>query len=186
MRKKLILLSLLVFVGGLVTAYAQEETVVVKKSSLTTEQIKMLEQEQSLTETKETVEKYSEIVGIGKEIGIAINDGLTAVVGASEKFGKTDVGKFTMLIIGWKFLYKDIISIIIGMLLLILVNIIIFKSYRNLCTHKVKKIGAWYQFWVTKEYEIVEGAEWEGVEFVKLLLIGFVALSFVIAYSFMF
>lgn len=186
MRKKLILLSLLVFVGGLITAYAQEETVVVKKSSLTAEQIKMIEQEKALSETKENVEKYNEIAGIGKEIGIAINDGLNAVVGSAEKFGKTDVGKFTMLIIGWKFLYKDAVGILIGLLCLILVNTIIFRSYRNLCTRKIRKTGAWYQFWVTKEYEIINAPEWEGVEFVKILLIGFVALSFVIGYNFMF
>lgn len=178
MRNKLFLLVLML--GSFLSIYAQEETVVIKKSSLTAEQLQTIESENAVKK----IENYSKIVGIGKEIGVAINDGLNAVVGSAEKFGKTDVGKFTMLIIGWKFLYKDVIAILIGILSLILVNTIIFRSYRNLCVRKIRKTGAWYQFWVTKEYEIIDAPEWEGVEFVKILLIGFVALSFVIAYNF--
>lgn len=182
MKKQIILLMLLFTV--VLSTYSQEETVVVKKYALTTEQLKSIEQEQSLQETKQTVEKYGEIAGLGKEIGVAINDGLNAVVGASEKFGKIDVGKFTIMIIAWKFLYKDFIGIFIGVFLLLIVNVLIFKSFKSFTIHRQKTSGAWYQFWVVKEYKIIEPDDSDGVEFVKILHIAFSCISFAIAYGF--
>jgi hypothetical protein len=165
-----------------VTSYAQDETVQIKKTDLTTEQLAKLQVE----ETKQKIVSYGEIAGFGKEIGIAINDGLNAVVDVSQKFAGTDVGKFTIAIIGWKLLYKDFIQILLGLLFVVFVNILIFKYHKTLRPHKVLKKGAWYQFWVTKEYDYVEPDEFEGIEAIKILLIAISMGSFGFTYLIMF
>lgn len=58
--------------------------------------------------------KGQEWIGIGKEIGIATREGLTAVVDTAEKFGSTKVGTFVMVMIAWKIMAKDVLGIIIG------------------------------------------------------------------------
>jgi hypothetical protein len=184
--KKIFLLFVLLL-GLVFTSYAQnEETVTVKKSDLTAQQLAKVNAETAIVETQTAVQKYGYMAGVGKEVGVAIRDGLSSVVDVSDKFSKTDVGKFTMVIIAWKFLYKDIVRILIGILFIVLLTWIIFKSYRNLIPHKERKSGVWYQFWVTKEYEIIQPNDFEGREFVKVLLLFLMAGGFGIGYAIMF
>lgn len=178
--KKLLLLLVLLFSFSI--SYAQEETVQIKKSELTLDQLKSLE----LQETEKKIESYSKMAGFGKEIGIAINDGLNAVVDVSQKFSTTDVGKFTIMIIGWKLLYKDLVRIFLGLFFIVVATWFTFLQYRKLVPHKIRTKGAWYQFWVYKEYQIVKPDDFDGIEFVKVLLILFLMGSFGITYAIMF
>lgn len=184
MKTKLFIL--LTFIGLSLTSYSQNETVTINKSDLTPEQVQKLDKEKQLEQTKQTVENYSKMAGFGKEIGVAIRDGLNAVVDVSDKFSKTDVGQFTMTIIAWKLLYKDIVQIILGLLTIAVINYFIFIYYRSLSTHSVRKKGAWYQFWVTKEYEIIEESEFEGRQFIRFFLMVAIGCSFGIGYMIMF
>src|SRR3990167_5709437 len=49
-------------------------------------------------------------VGVGKEVGEAVSGALGAVVDKAEHFGKSDVGRFTMLLVAWKLLGKDLLD----------------------------------------------------------------------------
>ncbi len=59
--------------------------------------------------------------GMGKEIGEAISTGLMAVVAASDKFGKSEVGYFTMAMIGFSILGKPIMAFILEIVISILI-----------------------------------------------------------------
>jgi len=165
-------------------AQQQEEYVSVPKSQLTEQQKQSLES-QTLQEKIETYAKWS---GVGKEIGVAVREGLTAVVDVSTKFAGTDVGKFTMVLIAWKVVGKDVTSLFLGVLLIIVFNYILFKVYRNtFVTHRVRKSGVWWKFWEPSEYVIVEPQDWEGSGFISTIIYPvFVVASFGIAYAIMF
>ena len=97
------ILTLILIVGQPI--YAQSQTVdnrvVVDKSILTPDQLAKLQADALTNQVVEQVSTYSKIAGVGKEVGIAVREGLTAVVDIADKFGGTDVGKFTMVMIAW-------------------------------------------------------------------------------------
>lgn len=97
-----------------------------------------------LQKVKETTEKMQSIAvnaeAIGKSIGGAMREGLGALTEESNKFAKTDVGKFTAVIIAWKVLGKDATTLIgqaVGMVVLVSVFIIFIIfwawSFKRLC-----------------------------------------------------
>jgi hypothetical protein len=58
-------------------------------------------------------------IGIGREIGTAINEGLGAVVDKAEKFGTTKVGTFVMFMVAWKIIGRDVLGVVLGVPFLI-------------------------------------------------------------------
>lgn len=104
-----------------------EETYSLPKSQLTTEQIKAIEQ----AELEKKLEHYGNWVGVGGEVGEAIKEGLNSVVDVADKFGTTDVGKFTMYLIAWKVAGKDIIRILLGIVFAFILTIFMFRSARK-------------------------------------------------------
>lgn len=101
------------------------------KLPLTSEQLQTLEELKKLGMTIQmpdslTQGKYS---GLGKEIGLAVGNSLSAVNKEVAAFGESKVGKFTMLIVAWKILGEDVkgfteavFGIFIGVPLLIAFN----------------------------------------------------------------
>lgn len=71
---------------------------------------------------KESIEKentYKTIgkwAGLGKEIGEGVNSALMAIEGSATRISETTLGKTAMNVVVWKFVGKDIIRIIIGIL----------------------------------------------------------------------
>jgi hypothetical protein len=125
-------------------------------------------------------------VAVGKEIGIGVKESLMAVVDVADKFGGTRVGNFTMLMVAWKILYKDLIRILLGLIFLAVVPTIIWKAYRRLCTRKILLKSNGWQFWLPKEYTLINAPDWEGVEFVKVVLLLMIIASFGLTYAIMF
>lgn len=82
------------------------------------------------TSTPETVQKW---VGIGKEVGAAMNAGLGAVVDNAEKFGKSDVGKYTMWLIMWRLFGRDLFNTGLVAVLVAAALAILVWSYRRSC-----------------------------------------------------
>ena len=78
-----------------------------------------------------TVNKYGEYAGLGKEIGIAINESLKAVEGSAERISKTDLGKTAITIVVWKVLYKDVLGIVVGTVLLSVSIVFVFRAIRK-------------------------------------------------------
>lgn len=72
-------------------------------------------------------------VGIGKEIGEAVNASLGAVVGQAENFGKTSVGRFTMFLVAWKIVGASILHVIGGIGLWLFSTVVMMWSYRRTC-----------------------------------------------------
>lgn len=97
MRNLLLILSLL-----MAPLFAQPITVTVDKS-----QLKDLD-------TATTVEKVGAWVGLGKEVGLAVKEGLGALTEETEKFSKTSPGKLTMFIILYKTIGTDLVQLIVG------------------------------------------------------------------------
>lgn len=163
------------------------EKVVVNANDLTPEQLIKINEQKKIDAVEQKIETYGKWVGVGGEIGVAIKDGLNAVVDVSDKFGKTDVGRFTMIMIAYKIMGKDIIRIFIGLLFILLFTFFIFRYYRT--TFLVQKIviedNGW-KFWLPKKYELREPDTYEGYQFVKFLtLVAFVG-GYGIAYAIMF
>ena len=111
-----IVLFLLVLVPtmGLAQQTQHEETVTVPKSMLSPAQRQQIE----IDSIKQRVEMYGKWVGIGHEIGEAVNGALHAVTTQTAEFAKTDVGRITMILVAWKVMGKDFVRMVIGLLLL--------------------------------------------------------------------
>jgi hypothetical protein len=163
---------------------APQETVTIPKSELTSDQLKKIEMDNQI----EKIKQYGEWVGVGKEVGVAVREGLTAVVDVADKFGNTDVGKFTMIMVAWKILGEDIIKIILGIAFLIIVNTFIFKVYKTkFMTYRIRESGVWWKFWEESKYIMNKpSSRYDGIEFVRLIYIALVGVSFLITYALMF
>lgn len=126
-----------------------------------------IENQMKTTEMVKKIEQYGKWAGVGKEVGIAINEGLTAVVDVADKFGKTNVGQITIGLIVWKVIGKDIVRLIIGLIILfVLLSVIIHSYYRTIISPiRTKKIlkskkGWWFLSKKEFQYEKVD-ISWE-------------------------
>lgn len=99
---------------GLAQQTQQEETVTVPKSMLSSAQRQQVE----IDSIKKRAEMYGKWVGIGREVGEAVNGALHAVTTQTAEFAKTDVGRFTMVLVTWKVMGKDFVRMAVGLLLL--------------------------------------------------------------------
>lgn len=109
--------------------------------------------------TPEKVNKYAEM---GKGLGVAINEGLGAVTKNVEQFAQTSAGKWLMVLITWKVMGNDAVSLVkstvrfatgIGLLL---IGVPFFAYiYRRNCVSTpllVSKTKVWF-LTVKKEYK---------------------------------
>ena len=160
----------------------QPETVTINKSDLTATQLAKIAADEQMAK----IETYGKWVGIGNEIGIAIKDGLNAVVDVSEKFGNTKVGTFTMYLIAWKVAGKDFVRIFLGLIFAVVITFLIFRSLRKMYPYKIPKRNRGIKFWETIEYEIIHPEDFEGTEVMKLILICMLIGSYGITYAIMF
>ena len=106
MKKILIVFAVLILLAAACcpncAAQAQEpEKITVKTSDLTVDQLAKIKAQAEVESLQKKLETYGKWVGVGGEIGNAVKESLNAVVDVSDKFGKTDVGKFTMLMVAW-------------------------------------------------------------------------------------
>ena len=140
------IMTLLIAVSAPST-YAQvtSDKVTISKSDLTPQQIASIEAQAQVDKANAEVAKlqkkletYGDWVGVGGEIGSAVKEGLTAVVDVADKFGKTDVGKFTLVMVAWKVMGKDIVQITLGLLFFaVFTSVLIWITKRTLTSKKV-------------------------------------------------
>ena len=85
-------------------------------------------------EVENTIDKASKYTSIGKEIGIAVNETLNALESGAQKISNTRLGRIAIAILVWKLLYKDVLSIVVGAILLIvsIKNYIKWRSFRKI------------------------------------------------------
>lgn len=144
--KKLFFIPLIVAMS-ITSLFAQvDDRIVVNKKDLPPDLVQQLE-------SKKDLEKYAEYVGVGKEIGIAISEGLKAVVDEADHFSNTNVGLFTMILIGWSIVGRDLVQIIIGVPIFFIGLFIMIRYYRKTYfTQKVVTEKSGFFLWPTKKY----------------------------------
>jgi hypothetical protein len=117
------------------------------------------QKDMEIAKLENKIKQYGDWVGVGGEVGQAIEEGLSAVVGVADQFGKTDVGKFTMVLIAWKVMGHDIVRILLGIAFFAVLVTLLRRFYRNtIADHKVLTKRTPQGFWKRNinEYEIVE------------------------------
>gem|GEM_PF-3105559 len=77
---------------------------------------------------KRTSEK---VVGISREIGIAMNEALSSLTKHSEELAHTGVGQFTLFIVAWKIMGRDFSGLVLGFPLLLCLFILFISYWRK-------------------------------------------------------
>ncbi len=138
------------------TTTNKTEMVSIPKDQLT-EQQKMAVAAQN---TKESIEAIGKYAGIGKEVGEAVNNGLSALTHQVDTFANTKVGKFTMFMIAYKIMGKDIIQMCVGfpfLLFTIIFSVIYYcQNIKNKRVVKSETCDAITGKVIDKEYETLE------------------------------
>lgn len=116
--------------------YAQNDSLImVKKSDLPATLVKQLEVKNQIETNVEMAGKFA---GVGREVGVAVREGLSALNEESNKFADTKVGTFVMFIIAFKVMGYVVIQFIIGVPLIIIGTFVfIFYFMRNCVDKKV-------------------------------------------------
>ena len=134
--KPLVIISLivaLVVAPSAPPAWAQSnDRITVKKSDLPPDLLKKIEVESK-------IQTYGAWVGIGKEVGTAVNEGLSALTKNADDFAKTGVGKFTMVMIAWKVMGWHLVHVLGGTVFFIVgMLVFVWSFWLNCRTRRVR------------------------------------------------
>ena len=133
MKRIALLFALLLAVMPVESVQSQtqqkDEIVSIRKSELTPQQAASIEQQNM----QNKIETYGKWVGLGKEVGEAVNGSLSALSTQADNFAKTGVGKFTMVLVAYKVVGDDILDVLITVPLMIVMTLIFIWSYRKSC-----------------------------------------------------
>jgi hypothetical protein len=165
--KRLIVLSALfsivsfpAFAGQQAPQPAPAEMVMVKKSDLTADQLAKVQ----ANEVREQLGAYSEYAQMGRGIGMAFGEALRSVKDVTLELAGTDVGKYAMILIAWKVMARDVISMgdmvfgyAMGPFFFVIGTSILLWSYRRQCVpRRIVKKSTREGWKVTREYEMFE------------------------------
>jgi hypothetical protein len=164
-------------VSAFVNTNNDDGAVSVPKSMLTEQQKSELAKQEAYSNLQ-TAAGY---VGLGKEIGEAVDSSLSSLTSRAEEFANTKVGIFTMIMVAYKVCGNDVIQLLIGLpLFIVLMTIVIISFFKKCISHRVvtHRSGPWWKR--EKEYQIVgndraEFAEWAHL-FVGVIIIGMCCL----------
>lgn len=115
----LISLTMMLYCQQVSAQTRESEKITINTSDLTPEQLDKIKSDEQVKKLQNKLDTYGKWVGVGGEIGTAVKEGLTAVVDVSDKFTKTDVGKFTLIMIAWKVMGEDVVGLVVGILFFI-------------------------------------------------------------------
>jgi hypothetical protein len=169
--------------------YAQtvNEKITVNTSDLTVDQLAKIKAEAEVKELQKKLETYGNWVGVGGEIGNAVKEGLTAVVDVADKFGKTDVGKFTLVMVAWKVMGKDVVQIVLGIFFFFIFSTVLIWLYKRLIVARKVMVENPGFLRYPKKYEVVKTElDGDGVIVVTIILILAFLVNIWITYSIMF
>ena len=202
MKKVLILVTLiaLFIVACCPSASAQtSQQVTVDMADLTPAQRAKVEadaliakQQEQLAVYEKKIETFGEWVGVGGEIGTAVEEGLTAVVDVADKFGQTDVGKFTLVMIAWKVIGTDVVRIFLGLLFIAMFTWLLIYSFRRTCIDRrvlvSKKNPGFGKYPKEKEWELIEPlfGDGEGLGAIRIVHLVLFLIGIWITYAIMF
>jgi len=107
--------------------------VVMKKSDLTPDQLSKIQQQKADADIDQRISRYGKWVGLGKEIGTAVDSSLNAITNQAEHFAKTGVGQVTVGLVIWKVLGDQVVHILGGVVELLVFLPLWIWSYRKFC-----------------------------------------------------
>jgi len=192
MKKIFGLLMLVLFIGINVQAQTQPQKVGDPSTYLTAEQQAKYYSDLKIAELEKKLETYGNWVGVGGEVGTAIKEGLTAVVDVADKFGGTDVGKFTMVLVAWKVVGKDMVRIVLGLVFIAIFTWLLIYSFKRTCIERrilVKNSNPGFlRYPKIKDYEIIEPrfGDGEGLGIIRIAHIVFFFIGIWVTYGIMF
>lgn len=127
----MVLVLFMLFAGNIFAQQRQqpEKMVMVPESALTPEQKAEIEAQN----LEKKIQRYGKWVGMGEEIGKAVDGSLSAITKQAVDFSNTSLGRFTMFLVAWKVIGKDFIQFIVGLLLLAIGIPLWIWSYRKTC-----------------------------------------------------
>lgn len=153
---KKILITLMLCISLPMLMYAQLDTAVFNRLSPAAQQ--EIANVQKTQQIVNTAKEYSQIAGYGKEIGVAVRDGLYAVKDVTLELAESPLGKTTIWLIVWHVAGKDFVRIGIGLMLIIISIILVSKSYFRTFRRKVViKDNGWFK---GKEYQLVDNNDY--------------------------
>lgn len=158
MKKLVLLFTLSMFVTFTVNAQQTQkpQQIVVNVDDLTPDQLAKVKARNKVEEVTDQLETYGKYAGMGKEVGIAVSEGLGAVKDVTLEFADSKVGKLTMALIVWKVIGDDLKGIVFGIPLWLLLTIALLWSYRKTCMRRkilTKREGGWWIFGGVREYD---------------------------------
>ena len=191
MKKIIGLLSIFVLMLIAIPTQAQTTKQVGDPTTyMTAEQLAKYQSDMKIADLEKRLETYGNWVGVGGEVGNAIEEGLNAVVDVADKFTGTDVGKFTLVMVAWKVMGKDIIRIFLGLLFFAMITFLFIKVYRGYYKPKkvpIKRVPFLKRFVESVEYQIIEpDRDWEGVNAIPIVMLFLYAGAIGITYAIMF
>ncbi len=110
--------------------------IIINESDLTPAQLTKFKAEQELEILNKKIEHYGKWVGVGNEVGLAMREGLMAVKDVAVEFSDEKVGKFTMMLIAWKVMGREVVKIITGIIIGLIMFFLIFFSYKKTCVRR--------------------------------------------------
>lgn len=125
--KKIALIICLLSAISATAQQKQEEMVSVPKSALTQQQLAQVEAKN----LQDKIDTYGKWVGIGHEIGTALNESLSAVTSQANNFAQTPVGKMTAALVIYKVLGKDFMGYVVGLCIALIGVPVWIWSYRK-------------------------------------------------------
>jgi len=192
---KKIILVLLSIAALSVSAFAQTSTSSQNKDGEVV--IRVQTDQKPAPVAQKPVEVANEWVDFGKNVGTAMREGLSALTDEANKFAGTDAGRFTMVVIAWKVMGKDALSlldrftgVVIGVPLFIAwISIYLYVLRNKFMTRRVviTSEGPFYNR--KKTYQLVnENLNWGGEDgcacFVTtaIFVIGAIILMFAVIF----
>lgn len=70
---------------------------------------------------QDKIAQYGEWVGLGKEIGVAVDASLSSITDRASQFANTDMGKVTMAVVVYKIIGRDLFRILFGSVIFVVV-----------------------------------------------------------------
>ncbi len=101
---------------GAVFQSASAQQITVNERDLPPEVLAKLKSQQKVEQVTQTLSTGKEWAEIGRAIGIATREGLSAVSDETAKFAETTPGKFTMALIAWKVAGADLKKFVSGVI----------------------------------------------------------------------
>jgi hypothetical protein len=94
----------------------------------------------SKVDIQSTPQKVNEWIDVGKNLGVALMSTAKELGVAMDTFLSSKTGQMATYVILWKLLWKDVLGVIVGGLMLLSFNPMWFYFYRRMCIVKSKTV----------------------------------------------